>query len=495
MKLVSSISVDEGTMRRLHVTVFLALVTQSHTIELVARNTSDAHMSMEKLVDKLANTLVDKASQAWPRQHADLDQTLLAKTRPDISPGTVHTKPLFSAPRSHFLAPHSPAHVAHAPFPAFVTHSLPTAHEHGERQWWRDNSQKLYINSATKGVRPVSSGRCLSDALPPGREVKDLFAVERPVEFVERRRDDGRWDVILSAVDEKKQESGNDVVLLGQAADLPQRASKAFSAWKACSKAFSGIRWNKNRYDHIRLGVVVMLEDKKGRILLTRRHKRMRTFPRAWVGPGGSVDPGETLREGGAREVLEETGLRVDPAALELIGLWESVFPRSKKDCSTRRGMQPGHYLIVYYRAKLDPKVNAEDLKLSAEEVDAAVWVDYRNLQKAISFATPAGTMQAVPDEVSFSQLSGTYPNSEGEGIALGHKFILQKLLQQHSVEKINESAAQRAFQWNTIVGLRRHMHRALRWRTIVKAIRRRQRNAVSAKLESIPTALVSQAS
>jgi 8-oxo-dGTP diphosphatase len=33
---------------------------------------------------------------------------------------------------------------------------------------------------------------------------------------------------------------------------------------------------------------------------------------RAWVPPGGEVERGETPREGAARELLEETGLRVD---------------------------------------------------------------------------------------------------------------------------------------------------------------------------------------
>ena len=53
----------------------------------------------------------------------------------------------------------------------------------------------------------------------------------------------------------------------------------------------------------------------------------MRSFPGCWVMPGGSLDPGETLEEAGARELREECGVDVAPADLTPLAMWESTFP------------------------------------------------------------------------------------------------------------------------------------------------------------------------
>jgi 8-oxo-dGTP pyrophosphatase MutT (NUDIX family) len=58
----------------------------------------------------------------------------------------------------------------------------------------------------------------------------------------------------------------------------------------------------------------VILVDQEERILLFR--DKPSTLERAWFTPGGGVDRFETLRRAAARELREETGLRVPPRAL-----------------------------------------------------------------------------------------------------------------------------------------------------------------------------------
>ncbi|HEY4202916.1 MAG TPA: NUDIX domain-containing protein [Devosiaceae bacterium] len=73
------------------------------------------------------------------------------------------------------------------------------------------------------------------------------------------------------------------------------------------------------------LGARVILID--GDKVFLIRH----TYLPGWQFPGGGVEPGETAEHSGAREVMEETGLRVT-GPMELFGLYHNTNPATNRD-------------------------------------------------------------------------------------------------------------------------------------------------------------------
>ncbi|MFI7429243.1 NUDIX hydrolase [Micromonospora sp. NPDC049836] len=67
---------------------------------------------------------------------------------------------------------------------------------------------------------------------------------------------------------------------------------------------------------HPRRAARVLLVDAGGRVLLFEGSDPARPAHRYWFTPGGGLHPEETPAEGAARELAEETGLRLAPAEL-----------------------------------------------------------------------------------------------------------------------------------------------------------------------------------
>jgi len=65
-----------------------------------------------------------------------------------------------------------------------------------------------------------------------------------------------------------------------------------------------------------------VLVDRRGWLLMQERDEHPVIDPEKWGPPGGHLEPGEDPAAGAARELLEETGVRLDPAGLRL---WRAI--------------------------------------------------------------------------------------------------------------------------------------------------------------------------
>lgn len=87
----------------------------------------------------------------------------------------------------------------------------------------------------------------------------------------------------------------------------------------------------------------VLIED--GRALLIRRGSE--PLRGQWSIPGGTLELGETLREGVARELLEETGITV--RVLDLIEVFERINPYSPPESREADARPRFHFVIADY--------------------------------------------------------------------------------------------------------------------------------------------------
>jgi len=111
----------------------------------------------------------------------------------------------------------------------------------------------------------------------------------------------------------------------------------------------------------------VIIED--GRALLIRRGSE--PLRGEWSIPGGTLELGESLQEGVARELREETGLEV--RVLELIEVFDRIFPQDGPQALVANRQPRFHFVIVDYlceRIRGEPRAGSDvtDVAFAGED-------------------------------------------------------------------------------------------------------------------------------
>ena len=100
-----------------------------------------------------------------------------------------------------------------------------------------------------------------------------------------------------------------------------------------------------------------------------------------WSLPGGLLETGETLEEGIAREVLEETGLRIE--VVDFYGIFQRIMRDAK-------GRAEYHYLLIDYVCKV-----AGGTLRAGDDVARVEWVPRRRLKE---YLMTEGTLSVIEE-------------------------------------------------------------------------------------------------
>jgi 8-oxo-dGTP pyrophosphatase MutT (NUDIX family) len=248
---------------------------------------------------------------------------------------------------------------------------------------------------------------------------------------------------------------------LGRARDCPTLTQRAAE----------DDRFDRRCRPYVSLAVVGMVTDNHPStsgggdtftLLITRRPSYMRSFPGAFVFPGGGVEPEDaSLEQALSREVWEETGLIVSEDSWKLECLWESIYPTQLSalvnDSSATDGAIRAHHLVCYFSGTPETTPTSS-LTLCEEEVDGAVWMSRNNtrdlleatarIEKDVNrvvpemlrgqiialHATASSNRNSNQESILLSDLAGIYPRLEKEderfcGMAQGSLFALEEFI------------------------------------------------------------------
>jgi 8-oxo-dGTP diphosphatase len=128
------------------------------------------------------------------------------------------------------------------------------------------------------------------------------------------------------------------------------------------------------------VGVGAVVIDGAKVLLVRRGHEPLKG---EWSLPGGALELGETLQQGVVREVLEETGLIVEPAGIV------EVFDRITRDEETGRIQY--HYVLVDFVCRV-----AGGTLCGASDAEEARWVAREELHEEDGYRLAPFTVQVI---------------------------------------------------------------------------------------------------
>ncbi len=123
----------------------------------------------------------------------------------------------------------------------------------------------------------------------------------------------------------------------------------------------------------------------EGRVLLVRRGRP--PLQGEWSIPGGALETGETLLDGVRRELMEETGLRVEP--VEVL----EVLDRIVRDADGRARY---HYVLVDYLCTV-----TEAAACAASDADECQWAERHELPQFHLTAETRRVVEKALDRVA----------------------------------------------------------------------------------------------
>ena len=125
------------------------------------------------------------------------------------------------------------------------------------------------------------------------------------------------------------------------------------------------------------VGAIVLHQDK---VLLVRRGREPGRG--LWAIPGGRVAAGETLRAAAEREILEETGIRIEAGELA----WHFEFLQRDE----HQALQYHYVVLDFFAHYLGGEAKA------ADDADAVAWVELSRLDEMALHPATAEALQAL---------------------------------------------------------------------------------------------------